>query len=406
MSTQPFNNGAMNLGALSKPGRATGVQPSRPAIHSTFDPFAADDPYANVPLDMKQDPRWVTWCKIKRNGKETKFPYDARTGECAKSNDSATWCDFETAVQVFNGGGCSVYGDKYAGIGFMLGDGYGGTDFDSVLGNDFDTAYMRTALELLGNPYSEISPSGMGVKGIYRSGGEKFESPKDKKRPHYGIDTYANGRFFTVTGDTFAGSGLPKVDADTMGILRLLSSQFLDEEFKKLWTGNASAYAKDSSGSGLVFNLARVLRNLLKTRDRVLIERYLAASPLAQNEHWTDERQRNMVFEKLLNDTTASSDDIGADRSEPLAESQKYKLDFKFPVSTNQSDSEFVMAPVEGDDGWFPLGAVSLVGGKSGSGKTTTMYQALTMQGMKIPFFDSVFRSSHFRTFVPCHGCG
>jgi hypothetical protein len=85
---------------------------------------------------------------------------------------------------------------------------------------------------------------------------------------------------------------------------------------------------------------------------------------------------------------SAASDEVGEQHQwEPLTESQKYKLDFKFPPSTNQSDSEFVMAPVEGDDGWFPLGAVSLVGGKSGSGKTTTMYQALTMQGVKIPFF-------------------
>ena len=38
------------------------------------------------------------WKFEKRNGKRTKIPFNAETGEFAKSNDKSTWSSYENAV--------------------------------------------------------------------------------------------------------------------------------------------------------------------------------------------------------------------------------------------------------------------------------------------------------------------
>jgi hypothetical protein len=56
-------------------------------------------------------------------------------------------------------------------------------------------------------------------------------------------------------------------------------------------------------------------------------------------------------------------------------------------VTTNSTHREYVISPAPGQkDGWFPLGAVSLVGGPSGGSKTTWMLQLLLAQALKVPF--------------------
>jgi putative DNA primase/helicase len=46
--------------------------------------------YVNIPQELRSENRWVVWKKEKRNGKWTKVPYDAKTGDFAKSNDAGT----------------------------------------------------------------------------------------------------------------------------------------------------------------------------------------------------------------------------------------------------------------------------------------------------------------------------
>jgi CHC2 zinc finger/Toprim-like len=49
-------------------------------------------------------------------------------------------------------------------------------------------------------------------------------------------------------------------------------------------------------------------------------------------------------------------------------------------------DGEYVIPPAEGqDDGWFPLGDISLIGGASGTGKTTWIFESLHKQKQGYP---------------------
>lgn len=70
--------------------------------------------YDNFPEELTKIDNWCVWKYEKRNNqKPTKVPYNAHTGQRAKSNDSSTWSSFESALYVYNMGDAD-------GIGFFF----------------------------------------------------------------------------------------------------------------------------------------------------------------------------------------------------------------------------------------------------------------------------------------------
>jgi hypothetical protein len=141
-----------------------------------------------LPTTLTQLPNWVLW-------KGNKIPFQTN-GQPAKSNDPTTWTTYEAVVAGKNGS---------SGIGFMLGDGIFGIDLDACL---LDGEIAPWAAEILDQfrTYSEISPSGTGIKlfglGKLPGGGKKKAidaPPIGDRKP--GIEVYGKGRYFTVTGD-------------------------------------------------------------------------------------------------------------------------------------------------------------------------------------------------------------
>ena len=102
--------------------------------------------YNNIPEELKKINNWVCW-------DSKKVPINPKSGQYAKSNDSSTWSDYETAVKV---------SEQFNGIGFML----GGTDYVAVDIDDLDKGNNKEiAREFVGNlqSYTEYSPSGNGI---------------------------------------------------------------------------------------------------------------------------------------------------------------------------------------------------------------------------------------------------
>ena len=64
------------------------------------------------------------------------------------------------------------------------------------------------------------------------------------------------------------------------------------------------------------------------------------------------------------------------------------ELAFRLPAVETGTHRDYMISPAPGQkDGWFPLGAVSLLGGPSGGSKTTWMLQLLLTQALREPFF-------------------
>ncbi|WP_426462635.1 phage/plasmid primase, P4 family [Staphylococcus equorum] len=146
--------------------------------------------YNNIPDELKQLKNWCVWKFQERNGKKTKIPFNAETGEFAKSNDKGTWSNYETAVNA----------EGVDGIGFFFEPPYLGIDIDDIdddlhryqhgdkldnIVNEFNEAFKS---------YTEVSPSGNGLHIIV-----KGKIPGSRRRKG-NIEMYDSGRFFTMTG--------------------------------------------------------------------------------------------------------------------------------------------------------------------------------------------------------------
>jgi len=152
----------------------------------------------NIPLELQQIPQFVCWKAVpKDNGKIDKIPFDPKSEQPASSTNPASWGTFGQAVAALkNGGG-------YAGIGFVVTakDPFVGVDLDGC-GDPESGDIQPWAGEIISrlNTYTEISPSGKGVRMFLRG---ELQNPGRRKG---NIECYTTGRFLTVTGHRVEGT--------------------------------------------------------------------------------------------------------------------------------------------------------------------------------------------------------
>ena len=325
-----------------------------------------------IPASLRRYPNWVCWKIIVRKGRPTKVPFDVKTAQWAKADDSTTWPTYEQAVEAAD----PLNGNDYDGIGFEL----GGTNF---VGIDFDNAitvkgvvdpYALAILKILGNPYTEISPSGNGLHAFVECDGLP-KGGRTMSQDHVGIEIYhgkEKGRYFTITGEKFSGEGIPKISDMTLPYFLIAKNK--DKKFKALWLGDASAYGGDQSVAdfALMCELAKFTNG-----DASKMEMIFGMSSLGQRDKWhdRDETYRQPTIRKAI-----AATQTGKSQVIPTA-----AITFHTPALPDPN-GEYVISPVEGQmDGWFPLGDISLIGGASGTGKTTWIFEMLHKQKQGFP---------------------
>ena len=196
---------------------------------------------AAIPLELRERDQWVTWKCVLRKGKANKLPFNARTGAAASTTDSSTWSSFAVAMAAFRADA------SLAGVGFVFSadDPFCGIDLDGCIRDGQLTPEAQAIISEF-STYSEISPSGTGVKMFIR--GNKAAIPSCCCKRVAGlkqIEVYDRARFFVVTSRT-----LPDVSA------RVESRQAqLDTLCRRLWpTPNTKAVGRpaDTSSGAVV----------------------------------------------------------------------------------------------------------------------------------------------------------
>lgn len=234
--------------------------------------------FVNIPVKLKEYSNWVVWIYGDKTGKNGKYPKvlkNPKTGGYASVSNSSTWGTYTQAVDAFNTG-------KFAGIGFVLVQGYG------LFCIDLDGSYIDGELSQLAQKYmrtypswTEISVSGLGVH-IWGFTDKDFE-PKSKNFSIDGnkVEVYTGNRFIAITGDVIgdenklnfcdlsdfgskvvgdaplrsANSGTqlvhlncPELAKTTREERRFADNLFrTDAGFKKLWQGDFSTCKNDRS---------------------------------------------------------------------------------------------------------------------------------------------------------------
>lgn len=147
--------------------------------------------YERIPQELRAVSQWHCWKSV--DG--TKIPIQA-DGTAAKSNDTSTWTDFETAVDA---------SQFHSGLAFEITAPWTGIDLDDCID---DNGLKSWAFEILcrfdGIGFAEISPSQTGIKILTR--GRKPEGSRSQYKFEGGsIECYDNRRFWTITGDCYNG---------------------------------------------------------------------------------------------------------------------------------------------------------------------------------------------------------
>lgn len=149
-----------------------------------------------VPSVLRDCPQWVAWKVIERDRRPTKTPINPHTGELARVNERTTWGSLEQALRA-----CET-NPELAGVGFVFSadDSFCGIDLDDcVTPATREVHPWAQALLAKLASYSEISPSGTGVKVFLRG-----SKPGRRCRTKIGdgeIEIYDRDRFFTFTGE-------------------------------------------------------------------------------------------------------------------------------------------------------------------------------------------------------------
>ena len=179
----------MNSSIRETPTRddtAPAWSPPRPPLH-------------NLPASMREARRWLLWRAEPdaKTDKPRKTPYyvtgTKRHGKMDTPEDRAQMATFADACAALDGG-------DWSGLGFALGPDDTGAHWQGI---DLDhlsehPELSDVAADLPG--YVEWSPSGDGLHAI--GCGLRFPALGNNKT---GIEAYASGRYFTITGDIVGG---------------------------------------------------------------------------------------------------------------------------------------------------------------------------------------------------------
>lgn len=180
--------------------------------------------FRGIPQQLKARRGWAGWRAVERDGRTRKVPVDPNTGRYASVTDRGTWGTYQQAVNAYDRGGLDgiglLLGYEAEGPGFLLGKPLTGFDFDNCV--DPRTQQIDPAVQLLLralNSYSEISPSGRGIKAF--AFGALAAGPCRRG----GAEIYGSGRYFTVTG--WRAEGCPRDVEDRGPVVTLLQAHLL-----------------------------------------------------------------------------------------------------------------------------------------------------------------------------------
>lgn len=148
----------------------------------------------DIPDELQRLRQWVCWRFVPDpgGGKARKTPLQLN-GRDARVNDPATWSSFHDCLSAAVAHGWGV------GFVFTDRDPYFGIDLDDCLGPGGIADWARRVLDLAGDTYCEVSPSGAGLK-LWLRGAPPHSGRVRLRDDEHEFECYASKRFFTVTG--------------------------------------------------------------------------------------------------------------------------------------------------------------------------------------------------------------
>lgn len=153
-----------------------------------------DNPALN---ELKNRPQWVAWKYAERDGNITKPPVNPHNGFGASHTDPTTWGTYQEAAEW-------ALKHNLPGVGYVISedDEFTGADLDGCRDVEFGGVepWAQDIIDLA-ETYCEVSPSGTGLRLIWRG-----KIDKTIKCDPVHVEVYRNKRYLTITGDHVVGT--------------------------------------------------------------------------------------------------------------------------------------------------------------------------------------------------------
>lgn len=356
----------------------------------------------NLPSDLRERGLFCCWRYEERNGKQTKVPYDPRTGSRAASNDRATFAPVTLAAAAvqrgYDGLGVGIFGDLAA------------IDIDHCI--DDHGCWTETAIDVYNRMdcYCERSPSGHGLRMLFTvAPGFHYDTGRFYiNNQKAGLEVYVAGhtnKYVTVTGDRLSshtkleprdgqllqvlekymtrpakntgalpwdgeiGGGGQPLDLSDSELLERAKTSKNGSAFSRLWDGDTGAYRSQSEADiGLCNMLA-----FWTGRDPKRMDRLFRQSGLMR-EKW-DRRQSGSTYGWITIENAIRSCQqvyepgrMTAEQAfQPVAEQKSIKSMLVKASEIPYEPPRWLIAP------YFQRGKGTLIQADNGTGKTAFM---------------------------------
>lgn len=302
-----------------------------------------------IPQELKFDGLWCCWKKTDKG----KIPFDVVKGCLAKSNDKNTFYSFKTILNYL-----PQYlkqdekGAFLGGLGLGLFNGFSAIDIDSCIDENGVISEMAQDIIDYCQSYTEKSPSGTGIRIIFKSNINNFDKTVYFTNNHTKhLEVYLDGhtnKFVTITGNALISSEINKVDIQYIldKYMRKKKNATIedfiekDKKLKELW--NSYAPGSGANESELDLALCSKLAYYLK-KDKDLIEETFKQSPYYQSkdekhkDKWERDDYRLQTIEMAITNCFESSKNyLLNDTGNAHRFVDKYSENIKYNVDNNK----------------------------------------------------------------------
>lgn len=173
------------------------------------------DIYKSIPNELKLTALWCCWKYVNnKNGDNIKMPFNPLTGYPAKSNDKSTFVTYPTLMRYAESYIAFENDKQVGGIGLGIFNGFSAIDIDHCVNNGKPNQLAQEIIEFC-NSYTEYSPSGTGIRIIFKSlikiDKNKYYINNAKK----GLEIYISdntNKFVTITGNVLLNEDIKEID--------------------------------------------------------------------------------------------------------------------------------------------------------------------------------------------------
>lgn len=312
-----------------------------------FNPDASDA----LPNSIKERPQWITWVLASKGDRKlAKIPADPNTGRAINAQDSNNWLSFRDAVAAFR---ANV---QLSGIGYVLStnDEVTGIDMDGCRDSESGKVadWAMAHVSQFGS-YSEVSPSGTGIRVLVRGKPEAGHPTAQGKR-----EIYSKARFLTITGNCLAEPGeLREAPKAVANYIDMMTAE----------KGRTSQRREVSTSSELPSVIGEQRNNILTRAAGKLRRIGLGHAELEASLQAINIERCRPILETMEVSQIARSVARYSASDDQLITTPPVNLDL---VSIRDLEHADLPDPEHIIDRILPVGVTSSLGGHGGSGKT------------------------------------